>query len=159
MMEAELVVKRLMEKKPTSRQEVQLIKLEVAKEQKFDMVPPNNQLLAKIDSKKEPELAKLLRVKPMRTSAGVTPIAIMTSPAPCPHGTCTYCPGGPKNESPQSYTGHEPAARRGKRHNYNSKDQVNARLEQYVRNGHPTDKIEIIIMGGTFTARRPDYQA
>ena len=54
MMEAELVVNRLMEKKPKTRQEVQLIKLEVAKEEKFDMVPPNNQLLAKIDPKKEP---------------------------------------------------------------------------------------------------------
>ncbi len=129
-MEAELVVNRLIEKKPKTRQEVQLIKLEVAKEQKFDMVPPNNQLLAQIDVAEEPELAKLLRVKPMRTSAGVTPIAIMTSPAACPHGTCTYCPGGPTNESPQSYTGHEPAARRGKRHHYNSKSQVNARLEQ-----------------------------
>tara|TARA_Y100001934_G_scaffold154564_1_gene185210 strand:+ start:87 stop:1589 length:1503 start_codon:yes stop_codon:yes gene_type:complete len=158
MIEAELVVNRLLEKKPKTRQEVQLIKLEVAKEEKFDMVPPNNQLLAQIDTSKEPELAKLLRVKPMRTSAGVTPIAIMTSPAPCPHGTCTYCPGGPTNDSPQSYTGHEPAARRGKRHNYNSKSQVDARLEQYIRNGHPTDKIEIIIMGGTFTARNPDYQ-
>ena len=94
----------------------------------------------------------------MRTSAGVPPVAIMTSPAPCPHGTCTYCPGGPTNESPQSYTGHEPAARRGKRHNYNSKSQVESRLEQYIRNGHPTDKVEIIIMGGTFTARTPDYQ-
>ncbi len=121
MREAELVVNRLLKKKPKTRQEIQLIKLEVAKEHKFDMVPPNNQLLARIDASKEPELAKLLRVKPMRTSAGVTPIAIMTSPAACPHGTCTYCPGGPTNESPQSYTGHEPAARRGRRHNYNSK--------------------------------------
>ena len=48
MMEAELVVNRLLEKKPKTRQEVQLIKLEVAKEEKFDMVPPNNQLLAQI---------------------------------------------------------------------------------------------------------------
>ena len=80
MKEAQLVVNRLLEKKPKTRQEIQLIKLEVAKEEKFDMVPPNNQLLAQIDTLKEPELAKLLRVKPMRTSAGVTPIAIMTSP-------------------------------------------------------------------------------
>ena len=158
MEEAQLVVNRLLEKEPKTRQEIQLIKLEVAREGKFASIPPNNQLLAKIDAKKEPKLAKLLRVKPMRTSAGVTPVAIMTSPAPCPHGTCTYCPGGPTNESPQSYTGHEPAARRGKRHNYNSKSQVESRLEQYVRNGHPTDKVEIIIMGGTFTARTPDYQ-
>ena len=92
MMEAELVVNRLIEKKPKTRQEVQLIKLEVAKEQKFDMVPPNYQLLAQIDASKEPELAKLLRVKPMRTSAGVTPIAIMTSPAACPHGTSSSDP-------------------------------------------------------------------
>ena len=143
---ASLVVKRLLEKKPKTRQDIQLIKLEVAREEKFDAIPPNNQLLAEIDAKEEPELAKLLRVKPMRTSAGVTPVAIMTSPAPCPHGTCTFCPGGPKNDSPQSYTGHEPAARRGKRHNYNSKSQVESRLEQYTRNGHPTDKIEIIVM-------------
>ena len=149
---ASLVVKRLLEKKPKTRQDIQLIKLEVAREEKFDSIPPNNQLLAEINAKEEPELAKLLRVKPMRTSAGVTPVAIMTSPAPCPHGTCTFCPGGPKNDSPQSYTGHEPAARRGKRHNYNSKSQVESRLEQYIRNGHPTDKIEIIVMGGTFTS-------
>ena len=50
MIEAKLVVNRLLEKKPKTRQEVQLIKLEVAKEQKFSMVPPNNQLLAQIDS-------------------------------------------------------------------------------------------------------------
>ena len=155
---ASLVVKRLLEKKPKTRQDIQLIKLEVAREEKFDAIPPNNQLLAEINAKEEPELAKLLRVKPMRTSAGVTPVAIMTSPAPCPHGTCTFCPGGPKNDSPQSYTGHEPAARRGKRHNYNSKSQVESRLEQYTRNGHPTDKIEIIVMGGTFTSKAPDYQ-
>ena len=95
MEEAQLVVNRLLEKEPKTRQEIQLIKLEVAREGKFASIPPNNQLLAKIDAKKEPKLAKLLRVKPMRTSAGVTPVAIMTSPAPCPHGTCTYCPGGP----------------------------------------------------------------
>ena len=55
MIEAKLVVNRLLEKKPKTRQEVQLIKLEVAKEQKFSMVPPNNQLLAQIDSSEEPE--------------------------------------------------------------------------------------------------------
>ena len=68
MIEAQLVVNRLLEKKPKTRQEVQLIKLEVAKEQKFSMVPPNNQLLAQIDSAEEPELAKLLRVKPLKIS-------------------------------------------------------------------------------------------
>ena len=56
---ASLVVKRLLEKKPKTRQDIQLIKLEVAREEKFDAIPPNNQLLAEIDAKEEPELAKL----------------------------------------------------------------------------------------------------
>ena len=51
---ASLVVKRLLEKKPKTRQDVQLIKLEVAREEKFDAIPPNNHLLAELDSKQEP---------------------------------------------------------------------------------------------------------
>ena len=60
MEEAQLVVNRLLEKEPKTRQEIQLIKLEVAREWKFASIPPNNQLLAKIDAKKEPELEKVL---------------------------------------------------------------------------------------------------
>jgi len=151
------VVERLLEERPQSRDAVERIKLDVARSCTTAGLPKNNELLAQLDAAAEPELARLLRVKPMRTSAGVAPVAIMTSPAPCPHGTCTYCPGGPTNDAPQSYTGHEPAARRGARHGYDPQAQVAGRLEQYARNGHPTDKVELIIMGGTFTAREPEY--
>ncbi len=112
-------------------------------------------------------LERVLRSKPMRTLAGVAPVAIMTQPAPCPHGTCIYCPGGVEAKAgpasvegpweatgtPQSYTGHEPAARRGARHNYDPSAQVSSRLEQYRINGHPCDKVDLIVMGGTFTCR------
>ena len=152
------VVERLLEERPQSRDAVERIKLDVARSCTTAGLPKNNELLAQLDAAAEPELARLLCVKPMRTSAGVAPVAIMTSPAPCPHGTCTYCPGGPTNDAPQSYTGHEPAARRGARHGYDPQAQVAGRLEQYTRNGHPTDKVELIIMGGTFTAREPEYQ-
>ena len=154
----QLTANRILEKKPRDRGTLQKIKLQVAKELQAKAVPKNNEIIPFIDPQKEPELAKLLRVKPMRTSAGVAPVAVMTSPAPCPHGTCTFCPGGPTNDSPQSYTGFEPAARRGRRHDYNPESQVRARLEQYKRNGHPTDKVELIVMGGTFTSRSLDYQ-
>lgn len=117
-------------------------------------------------------LEQVLRRKPMRTLAGVAPVAVMTSPEACPHGTCVYCPGGveaapspmavagawEQKGTPQSYTGHEPAARRGAMYDYDACDQAQARLGQYVANGHPVDKIDLIVMGGTFTARPIDYQ-
>ena len=155
---AQLTANRIIEQKPTDRDALQKIKLQVAKELSANSIPKNNEIIPLIDSEQEPVIANLLRVKPMRTSAGVAPVAVMTSPAPCPHGTCTFCPGGPTNDSPQSYTGFEPAARRGRRHNYDPESQVRARLDQYKRNGHPTDKVELIVMGGTFTSRSLDYQ-
>jgi elongator complex protein 3 len=78
----------------------------------------------------------------------------------CPHGKCLFCPGGPASEfsSPQSYTGHEPAAARGKQTDYDPYGQVTLRLEQFREIGHPVDKAELILMGGTMTARSADYQ-
>jgi elongator complex protein 3 len=84
----------------------------------------------------------------------------MTSPHTCPHGKCLYCPGGPASEfdSSQSYTGHEPAAARGVQNDYDPYGQVTLRLEQLRKIGHPVDKAELIVMGGTMTARSHDYQ-
>jgi elongator complex protein 3 len=84
----------------------------------------------------------------------------MTSPHTCPHGKCLYCPGGPASEfdSAQSYTGHEPAAARGEQNDYDPYGQVTLRLEQLRHIGHPVDKVELILMGGTMTARSHDYQ-
>jgi elongator complex protein 3 len=78
----------------------------------------------------------------------------------CPHGKCLYCPGGPASEfsSSQSYTGHEPAAARGVQNDYDPYGQVTLRLHQLREIGHPVDKVELILMGGTMTARSHDYQ-
>jgi elongator complex protein 3 len=94
----------------------------------------------------------------MRTISGVAIVAVMTSPAPCPHGQCIPCPGGPVFGSPQSYTGHEPAAMRAEMNDFDPFRQVQARLKQLELIGHKTEKIDLIIMGGTFTARSPYYQ-
>jgi elongator complex protein 3 len=90
-----------------------------------------------------------------RTISGVTPLAVMTRPAGCP-GRCVYCPTYP--DAPQSYTPESPAVLRAKRCDYDIRRQVELRLRTFEEMGHPTDKIELIIMGGTFLAQPVDYQ-
>jgi len=123
-------------------------------------VPKNTDVLNFADDEKREELSSVLQRKPVRTASGVSPIAIMTSPEGCPHGKCLYCPGGPDSEfsSAQSYTGHEPAAARGVQNEYDPYGQVTLRLEQLRQIGHPVEKCELILMGGTMTARSHDYQ-
>ena len=90
-----------------------------------------------------------------RTISGVTPVAVMTLPMKCP-GQCVYCPTF--SAIPQSYTPESPAALRGRRCNYDAKKQVKSRLRVLSEMGHPTDKIELIVMGGTFLACPEHYQ-
>lgn len=144
-----------------TRTDVQTIKRRMARELRLSSVPRNSAILAAASPADYPALRPRLLVKPTRTLSGVAPIAVMTSPAPCPHGRCLPCPGGPDHPfgSPQSYTGEEPAARRGREHDYDPYDQVAARLDHYVLLGHYIDKAELIVMGGTITARTPEYQA
>ncbi|MFT4326515.1 MAG: tRNA uridine(34) 5-carboxymethylaminomethyl modification radical SAM/GNAT enzyme Elp3, partial [Candidatus Woesearchaeota archaeon] len=134
-----------------------------------------NKLAAKYDIVKPPkdvdvfifcdvkDLHKLqhLRSKPTRSLSGVAVVAIMTRPDVCPHGRCVYCPGGlgsPFGDTPQSYTGFEPATRRAIRNNYDSFFQVMNRLEQYVLGGHDPNKVDLIVMGGTFPSYDINYQ-
>jgi elongator complex protein 3 len=91
-------------------------------------------------------IRRFLQTKPVRTGSGVSVIAVMAM-GNCP-GKCIYCPRG-KN-SPQSYTGVEPATMRAKRSDYDPKLQVLNRLRQLEITGHETEKCELIIMGGTF---------
>jgi elongator complex protein 3 len=90
-----------------------------------------------------------------RTISGVTPLAVMTMPLSCP-GQCLYCPTYP--DAPQSYTPESPAVLRAKRCDYDARQQVALRLRTFAEMGHPTDKIELIVMGGTFLAHPMDYQ-
>jgi elongator complex protein 3 len=93
--------------------------------------------------------------KVTRTISGVTPVAVMSRPEPCP-GNCVYCPNF--SETPRSYTPHSPAVMRASRYGYDPAEQVKARLRILSDMGHPTDKVELIIMGGTFLASPIDYQ-
>ena len=90
-----------------------------------------------------------------RTISGVTPVAVMTRPVKCP-GECIYCPT--YAATPQSYTPESPAVLRGNKCDYDAKKQIEMRLKALSEMGHPTDKIELIVMGGTFLAHPVDYQ-
>jgi elongator complex protein 3 len=100
----------------------------------------------------------LLQKKPTRTISGVAVVAAMTCPSKCPHGKCKYCPGGPDINVPQSYTGKEPATRRAINYGFDPYLQTTFRLNQLKSIGHPVDKAELIVMGGTLTAQVLDYQ-
>ncbi|MCI4347358.1 MAG: tRNA uridine(34) 5-carboxymethylaminomethyl modification radical SAM/GNAT enzyme Elp3 [Thermoplasmata archaeon] len=96
--------------------------------------------------------------KPTRTLSGVAIVAVMTSPARCPHGRCTYCPGGLEAGTPQSYTGEEPSALRGAQFGWDARQITEHRLAALEAIGHPTSKVEVIVMGGTFPARPKAYR-
>lgn len=135
---------------------VEKVKIEVAKKYNLDRVPKNSDII-KFAKIKNVDLK--LFVKPSRAISGVTVIAVMSKPFPCPpQAQCIYCPGGVKFGTPQSYTGYEPAAARGKEFNYDPFKQVIHRVEHLESLGHPTSKNEIIIMGGTFLSFPIDYQ-
>lgn len=93
--------------------------------------------------------------KPTKTISGVAPLAVMLPPRKCKHGTCLYCPS---LNAPQSYTPESPAVLRASQINYEPFRQVEARLKSFEAMGHPTDKIELIIMGGTFLDYPEEFQ-
>ena len=93
--------------------------------------------------------------KPSKTLAGVTPLAVMVKPKKCKHGTCLYCPS---LNVPQSYTPKSPPVLRASILKYDPYKQIKSRLKAFKLMNHPTDKIELIIMGGNFLEYPTKYQ-
>lgn len=100
-------------------------------------------------------LQRLMRKRKIRTLSGVSVITVLTKPYPCP-GKCVFCPTEPG--MPKSYLSNEPGAMRAVLDDFHPRDQVKTRLDSLTRQGHETDKIEMIILGGTFSAYNPRYQ-
>ena len=101
------------------------------------------------------DLRIFLQTRGVRTLSGVAAFAVMTKPFMCP-GECVYCPQ--EDGMPKSYLSDEPAAQRAKRLNFDPKKQVEMRLSQLKQTGHVTDKIELIVVGGTFSAYPEEYK-
>lgn len=114
--------------------------------------------LSKVGNESLPEAEKILhkiQMKPRRTQSGVTTVTVLTKPFPCP-GRCIFCPTDIR--MPKSYLSDEPGAQRAERNNFDPYLQVSSRLKAYKNIGHPTSKIELIILGGTWSFYPEGYQ-
>ena len=114
-----------------------------------------NEMVAAGELEADAHLLDRIRMKPMRTLSGVTTVTVLTKPYPCP-GKCIFCPTDVR--MPKSYLPDEPGAMRGLEHQFDPYAQVRSRMDQLMSLGHPTDKIELLILGGTWSSYRRDYQ-
>ncbi len=135
------------------------LKIRLSRKYRMGKIPSNIEVFLN-SSEKDLKGIKLV-TKPTRTLSGVASISIMTAPSGCPHGKCTFCPGGIGSSFgnvPQSYTGKEPATMRAIRSDFDAYLQVFSRLEQYAVLGQAFDKVEMIMQGGTFPSMDLAYQ-
>jgi elongator complex protein 3 len=122
---------------------------------KHAVVAVYRQMVALGDLEPDQDLLARLRMKPIRTLSGVSTVTILTKPHPCP-GQCIFCPNDVR--MPKSYLPEEPGAARAFQNNFDPYLQVKSRLEAYLAVGHPIDKIELLILGGTWSCYPHDYQ-
>lgn len=153
------IIDHLMSIPNPSVRDVSLAKTRIAEKHGLSIIPSNSELIRCLRPEERTKLLRVLRRKAVRVISGVTIIAVMAKPWPCPQGEpCAYCPGGPSYGVPQSYTGREPATMRGLQHGFDPYSQVRHRIKQLEAIGHTVDKVELIVMGGTFPAMPVNYQ-
>lgn len=134
-----------------------LLKRDAGKEFRLASMIKNPELLAAFPKARlTPALRALLMKKPAKTMSGVTPVAVMTRPQGSCRWKCIYCP--PIGLAAKSYTGFEPAALRARQFFFDSYLQTLSRVRQLEEAGHPADKCEIIVMGGTFLETGSEYR-
>lgn len=139
-----------------NRKELEKTKLKACRDYSLPKFMSNSLILEYASPNERKKIAGIIRKKPTRTISGVAIVAVMCKPHKCPHGRCLYCPES--EVAPPSYTGEEPAALRARMFNFDPYLQVYNRLLQLESIGHPLDKVELIIMGGTFPSYFLCYQ-
>ena len=102
-----------------------------------------------------PALLARIRMKPVRSLSGVSTVTVLTEPHDCP-GECLFCPND--RQLPKSYLREEPGAARAFQNNFDPYLQVKSRLDSYLAIGHPIDKIELLILGGSWSAYPVEYR-
>lgn len=154
-------IKDLIKKKIRNPKELSRAKRDMAKKLKIPLIS-NTQLLKEYHNllekkriKKDENFENLLRKRPIRTLSGVAVVSLLTKPYPCP-GKCIFCPT--EKGLPKSYLRGEPAAERAFALKFDPYEQVKKRLESLKIQGHPTDKIEIRVIGATFSYYPLNYK-
>jgi len=153
------IVEELMAIEEPTERDVEKVKLRLLRAHRLPRLPRNSDLIKVLRPEEREKLLPVLVKKKVRTISGVVVITVMTKPMRCPKPEpCIYCPGGPDIGTPQSYTGLEPACRRALQNDFDPYGQVRSRIKQLREIGHVVDKVELIILGGTFTAYPVEYQ-
>ncbi|KAL4942128.1 hypothetical protein BDV06DRAFT_192942 [Aspergillus oleicola] len=157
------------QKDPTKpKKDINLNKLrgQISKKHNLGSQPPLTAIISAVPEHYKKYILPKLIAKPIRTSSGIAVVAVMSKPHRCPHiaytgNICVYCPGGPDSDfeySTQSYTGYEPTSMRAIRARYDPFEQARGRVDQIKSLGHSVDKVEYIIMGGTFMSLPAEYR-
>lgn len=157
----EILIQQLIKIRVKNRDDLASLKRKLAKKNKSSC--PSNVELLKVYHKlvknkripRSEKLENLLRTRPIRSLSGIVNISALTKPYPCP-GRCLYCPI--EKGIPKSYVSGEPAVERAKALNYDPYLQTKKRIEMLKNQGHPTDKIELRIVGGTWSYYPKNYQ-
>eukprot|EP00164_Ancoracysta_twista_P004743 GFYU01006424.1.p1 GENE.GFYU01006424.1~~GFYU01006424.1.p1 ORF type:complete len:551 (-),score=136.90 GFYU01006424.1:165-1817(-) len=142
------------------------VKNKHSRKHRLTHMPKQVDILSAVPEEYREKLAPALKAKPVRTASGVAVVAVMCKPHRCPHiamtgNICVYCPGGPDSDfeySTQSYTGYEPTSMRAIRARYSPYLQTQNRVDQLKKLGHNVEKVEFIIMGGTFMSLPTEYR-
>jgi elongator complex protein 3 len=157
----ELIIKKLVEIKAETAGDLSLAKRKVAKKEKvpcpsnIELLQAYHTLLKKKSIRKNKNLENLLRTRPVRSLSGVVNVSVLTKPYSCP-GKCIFCPS--EKGIPKSYISGEPAVERAKRLRYDPYNQVKKRIEILSMAGHPVEKIEIRVIGGTWSFYDKKYK-
>ncbi|MDV3293981.1 MAG: tRNA uridine(34) 5-carboxymethylaminomethyl modification radical SAM/GNAT enzyme Elp3, partial [Nitrososphaerales archaeon] len=141
-----------------SREGLEKAKRAVAVEFGLDRYVTNSEVYQSLREQERPVFQEMLRVHPRRSGSGIVVVTAFSAPFSCPHGTCVFCPGGPKEGTPQSYMPDSPGMRTALAVSFDPFQQVRRSLAKYSENGHETSKVEAIIEGGTFIAVPREYQ-
>ncbi|XP_040822387.1 elongator complex protein 3 isoform X1 [Ochotona princeps] len=161
------VIKQLIEAHEQGKDiDLNKVKTKTAAKHGLSAQPRLVDIIAAVPPQYRKILVPKLKAKPIRTASGIAVVAVMCKPHRCPHisftgNICVYCPGGPDSDfeySTQSYTGYEPTSMRAIRARYDPYLQTRHRLEQLKQLGHSVDKVEFIVMGGTFMALPEEYR-
>lgn len=156
-----LIVKELIKNKVETSADLALTKRKLAK--KYRVSCPSNiqllkayhELLKQKRIKKQSPLEKILRTRPIRSLSGIVNVSVLTKSYRCP-GQCIFCPT--EKGIPKSYLSGEPAVERAKALNFNPYLQVKKRIEMLQIQGHPTDKIDLRVVGETWSCYPRQYQ-
>lgn len=148
---------QVLDEKP-DKERLERIKREIVTKYKLSKFPRNSEIYDEAPESLKEQLRPYLQVRTVRSISGVNVISVMTAPFACRHGACIFCPGGPTWGTPMSYTGREPASMRAIQNGFDPVLQIRSRIEQLEKTGHNAEKLDIIVMGGTFNSTPKEYQ-